>query len=201
RIDVHYRSPVDISIPPAVTGTPEFESEKLRALELGYRVQPNTNSSFSLSTFYNDYNDLYNLVLVGGTSYQIENAAEAETWGAEITGTYQILKEWRIRGGFTYFGKDHKAKSGNDFDPSYLSNDAKHYAMFQSMVDLPANFKFDVVGRYLDYLPATLATARVSEYFTFDTRLAWTYKNLEFSLVGQNLWSDKHVEFGTVEIQ
>jgi hypothetical protein len=39
----------------------------------------------------------------------------------------------------------------------------------------------------------------VPGYGTFDARLAWWYQgNLEFSIVGQNLWDNQHPEFGPV---
>jgi hypothetical protein len=55
-------------------------------------------------------------------------------------------------------------------------------------MDLPAHFQRDLVGRYAD----TLHNPHVPSYATFDARLAWWYKgNLEFSIVGQNIW-DNH---------
>jgi iron complex outermembrane recepter protein len=85
-------------------------------------------------------------------------------------------------------------------DPSYLSNDAKHRFLLQSMVELADKFQFDVVARYVDYLPATFATVRVPEYFTFDGRIAFVSENWEFAVIGQNLWSKRHTEFGALEI-
>ena len=65
--------------------------------------------------------------------------------------------------------------------------------MIQSVLDLPANFQFDAVGRYVD----TLENPHVPSYVTFDLRLAWRWKDhLEISIVGQNLWDKQHPEFG-----
>ena len=75
-------------------------------------------------------------------------------------------------------------------------NDPEHQFTFQSIVDLPANFQFDVSGRYVNTLPSP----KVPEYFTLDARLAWQYKDVEISLVGQNLTESRHREFGTQEI-
>jgi iron complex outermembrane receptor protein len=79
-------------------------------------------------------------------------------------------------------------------------NDAKHSFIVQSMIDLPGNFRLDIVVRYLDYIPQSFATARVNEYFSFDTRIAWEYKQFELSVVGQNLWQKQHAEFGAIQI-
>jgi iron complex outermembrane receptor protein len=203
RLDVDYRLPMEPQPPTvaSVAGGPEFDSEKLNAFELGYRIQPNESSSFSIATFYNDYNDVYSVEPLPGTlTYQIQNGSEAESWGGEFSGVYQLAAWWRMRGGFTYLGKDLRPKTGRTHDPAYLANDAKHQLMFHSMINLPYNFNVDLIGRYLDYLPATFATKRVPEYFTFDTRIAWEYKFVEISLIGQNLWDHKHAEFQEVQI-
>jgi iron complex outermembrane receptor protein len=38
----------------------------------------------------------------------------------------------------------------------------------------------------------------VPSYFTFDVRLAWQFKTLVLSIVGQNLLDNQHPEFGAV---
>jgi iron complex outermembrane recepter protein len=203
RYDVDYHLPLTPQPPniPSIDGGPNFDSEKLKGIELGYRTQPNSDLSLSLSTFYNKYTDLYSVErLPNVQTLQIMNGSEAETWGAELFGFAQVTNAWRLRGGLTYFSKDLRAKPGHNYDPSYLSNDARHHFVFQSMLNLPLNFKFDVTARYVDYIASSTATARVPEYFTFDTRLAWQWKKYEVSLIGQNLWAEQHAEFGVLLI-
>ena len=175
-------------------------SEKVYAYEAGYRMQPNNKSTFSLATFYNVYNDIYSLEPIPGTfTYQIQNGTKGTSWGAELSGTYQVLDNWRLRGGYTYFDKKLEAKPGHTFDPSYLANDVQNQFMLQSMAAF-SDFDFDIVARYLDYIPASLVTQKVPAYFTFDARLAYTYKQVQFSVVGQNLASKRHPEFNTRQI-
>jgi iron complex outermembrane receptor protein len=203
RYDVDFYIPITPLPPtsPSVAGGPNFVSEKLIAYELGYRVQPNPHSSFSLATFYNVYHDLYSVEPLPGTlTYQIQNGSEGEAWGAELGGSYQVTKQWQLRGGYTYFDKDLRAKEGHEFNPDYLGNDVRHRAVLQSILDLPYHLQLDIAARYLTSLAKTLATAAVPAYFTFDTRLAYTYKQLELAVVGQNLWEDEHTEFGVLRI-
>ncbi len=203
RFDVDYYLPAYPVPPesPSVAGGPNFTSESVIAYEAGYRLQPNDKSSFSLSGFYNDYDDLYSVEMLPGTlTFQIQNGSEGESWGGEFRGTYQILDAWRVIFGYTYFNKDLRSKPGHNFDPSYLGNDSRNMANFQSMLNLPHGFELDLTARYLDYLPATLATPQVPEYFTFDARLAYTIKAFEFAVVGKNLAKEQHVEFGTLAI-
>ena len=65
---------------------------------------------------------------------------------------------------------------------------------------LPFDIQFDVVGRYKSKLKQTIATAAVPRLFTYDVRLAWVTKNLEISLVGQNLAKEEHTEFDVLNI-
>lgn len=203
RFDVDYYLPMTPQPPtvPSVAGGPDFVSEKLLAYELGYRFQPNHVSSFSVATFYNIYNDVYSVEPKPGTlTYQIQNGSEATSWGLEFAGNYQVMRDWRLRGAYTYFKKDIHAKPGHNFNPSYLGNDVRNQVMLQSILDLPAHFQFDIVGRYLDPLAKTFATAAVAAYLTFDARLAYNLKGFEIALVGQNLAKKNHTEFGTFVI-
>ena len=203
RFDRDYFLPA-YSVPPpnpSVAGGPNFESENLTAFEIGYRIQPNSASAFSLSTFYNVYTDIYSVEALPGTlTYQIMNGSEGKGWGLEVTGTYQPARIWKIRAGYTYFDKDLHPKAGHTFNPDYLGNDSKHRAVLQSILNLPFNLQFDVVGRYNSKLKQTLATAEVPQFFTYDVRLAWVTKNIEISLVGQNLAKEEHTEFDVLKI-
>lgn len=203
RADVDYFAPTYPVAPqfPSVAGGPNFVSEKVLAYELGYRIQPSGRLSLSLAAFYNDYDDVYSVEALPNTlTYQIQNGSEGESWGLEFSGVYQLLPNWRIRGGYTFFDKDLRAKPGHIFEPSYLGNDPQSQFLLQSMVDLPGNLQFDIVGRYVETLPKTQTTERVPAYGTFDVRFAWEYKNIELSVVGQNLWEKRHAETGTQQI-
>ncbi len=194
RIDVDYFIPTTPLPPdqPHVAGGPNFISEKVIAYELGYRVQPNHRINLSLATFYNQYNDLYSVDPLPGTQiYQIQNGTEGTSWGAEFSGRYQIMKKWRLRGGYTYFDKDLQNKPGSVFNYAVLGFDAQNQVLIQSIMDLPGNFQFDVTSRYLGEL-----SEEVPDYFTFDLHLAWVVNKWEFSVVGQNLWEDRHKEWG-----
>ncbi|HEU4634128.1 MAG TPA: TonB-dependent receptor [Flavisolibacter sp.] len=203
RFDVDYYLPT-YSVPPtspSVAGGPNFISEKVTAYELGYRLQPNQRSTFSVATFYNVYHDLYSVEALPGTlTYQIQNGSEGNSWGAELSANYQVTDKWRWRGGYTYFDKDLSAKQGHTFNPDYLGNDVRHRAVLQSMLDLPLHLQLDIAARYLSGLPKTIATAAVPSYFTFDSRIAYTFRQFEVAVVGQNLWEDKHTEFGVLSL-
>jgi len=67
-------------------------------------------------------------------------------------------------------------------------------------MNLPKGLQLDLVGRYTDVLPAVLTIPSIPSYFTFDARLAWQFKSLEISLVGQNLLKSQHNEVSLSKI-
>jgi hypothetical protein len=107
-----------------------------------------------------------------------------------------------MRGGYTYFEKRIQAANSKVLAASseFEGVDPQHQLMFQSMMDLFKNFQLDLTGRYIEVIPAATITKRVPAYFSFDVRLAYTVKIFELSLVGQNLFENKHIETGTTNI-
>jgi iron complex outermembrane receptor protein len=197
RIDRDYFVPKK---PPfSLAGGPEFDSETVLAYEIGYRVQATKRLSLSLATFYNDYDDLFTVEQENRLKpfpYTIQNGADGQSWGAEFSGVYQPTDWWRLRGGYTFFHKDVWGKRGHVVTQSmldFLGNDPQSQYVLQSMMDLPGNFKLDLTSRYVD----ALLTPRVSSYVTLDARIAWQFKNWEFSVVGQNLLDNRHPEYST----
>jgi len=193
RIDADLSALTPPGTPPGtLIGNPNFDAETLIAYELGYRVRPVDSLTLSLATFYNDYDKLRS---VNGAfpAQVIANDFEGETYGVELSGNWRATGWWRFRGGYTYLQKDLRATSPTANPSVREGNDPENQFLVQSIVDLPAHFQFDVVGRYVD----TLANPNVPSYFTCDVRVAWRYKDsLEISLVGQNLWDNQHPEFG-----
>ncbi|ELR71123.1 TonB-dependent receptor, plug [Fulvivirga imtechensis AK7] len=181
-------------------GKNNFDWEKVTAFEAGHRMLVSKHVNFSLAAFYNKYKDLRSIDLVN-TTITIENNQKASSWGAELSFDSQISKWWRLRGGYTYLNIsiDKTAPTVFDGSDTFESLDADHHFMIQSMMDLPANFFVDVVGRYTSELEASPSLA-TPEYFTIDARIAWKYQQLEFSVSGRNLLDQKLEEFGRSQI-
>lgn len=178
-----------------LVGDKNFQSETVLAYEAGYRVRPLDEATLSLATFYNDYNNLrsVNTNFLSPTNFFIGNSFNGQTWGVELSGTYQATDWWRLRAGYTYLHKDLWAASAKATPSIREGNDPENQVMLQSIMNLPAHFQLDADGRYVD----TLGNPHVSSYVTFDVRVAWWWKDhLEISIVGQNLWDDQHPEFG-----
>jgi iron complex outermembrane recepter protein len=190
-----------------VTITPiKFDSEKIAAYELGYRIRPLETLSISLATFFNHYNDLRSLDESEPPAPPIvlANSQTAESWGVELSANFQAATWWRLRGGYTNFHKSIWAASDLVLPVSkeFEGVDPKNQLMIQSIMDFPRNFQLDLVGRYVDDLSAVPAAnvMAVESYFTFDVRVAWQFKSSELSIVGQNLIDDQHTEVGLSKI-
>lgn len=191
------RFDTDELVPVFNTPHHEFKSEKVLAWEAGYRVRPWERLSISMAGFYNEYDDLRSLNQnpEAPPPFAFANDQQGETWGLEISGNLQLMPWWRLRGGYTFLRKDLSLTSDAALPLSARLEavDPDYQWLLQSMLDLPGNLHLDLVGRYTSGLTYS---QRVSSYFTFDARLAWTWRERwEFSIVGKNLWDDAHAEF------
>src|SRR5260370_40653512 len=68
----------------------------------------------------------------------------------------------------------------------------RHQYYFRSSLDLTKKFEQDVTLRYV----AALNGLAIPSYYSLDARIGWKpAANVELSLVGQNLFNDRHFEF------
>lgn len=167
------------------------------AYELGWRSQPLKTISFSLSAFYNVYDDIrsaepgpppFNIPVTFG------NGVKGNTYGIELAVTSEVTSWWTLKGSYTFLKKDLSVKPGSkDLNKgSAESDDPENQLQVQSDVSLPANIKLGTVIRYVDNLP----NPHVSNYVGLDMRVRWKVgKNLELSVVGQDLFYNHHPEF------
>jgi iron complex outermembrane recepter protein len=189
-------------------GGSAYTSESVIALELGYRAQLNPKLDTSISTFYNFYNDLRSTTTNSTLDifhlplpYYFQNNLEGRTYGIELGVNYQILDGWRLHGGYDLLQEDLHVKSGQyDLnDALNETSDPVHQFQIRSSMDLPYRLQLDTGLRWVDILRVNNGATEqtVPSYFEMDARLAWqATKNLEFSIVGQNLLHDRHQEYG-----
>ena len=201
------------ALPEISYGTNGFESEKLMAYEIGYRVQPLEKLSFDLAAYYNDYDDLRSVELVAGPTpltpttpptTALGNDLYGHTYGVEISATWKAADWWRLQPSYTYLHMDLHAHPAG-LMPEYTqkmvaqtegSNPQNQFSIRSSM-DLPHGVTFDTMLRYVDDLPYF----PIASYFELDARLGWRInKHWELAIVGQNLLHDRHAEFNSTEV-
>jgi iron complex outermembrane receptor protein len=189
--------------PVLVKGSPNFQSEALIAYELGYRAQLSSKLSTSVSSFYNQYNDVRSTSFTPGTILPLSfaNNLEGDTYGLEFTGNYEVSDSWSLHAGYTLL-KDHLRVKPGQLDYTAARNetaDPEHQFAIRSSLNLPGRTEVAAGLRWVDTLQTNNGPTpgTVPSYFELETRAAWhPTKRLELSLVGQNLLHTHHPEYG-----
>ena len=179
-------------------GGPGFESETLIAYEIGYRAQPSPRITYSVSTYYNDYDKLRSLEPTGAGAFPvvIANKMGGSAFGVETWGSVRALDWWTLKLGFNVMNENLKmdADSRDSAGTSGAGNDPHYQVSLQSMMNLPHDVDVDFGVRSIGSLPKP----DVSEYTALDVRLGWhATEDVEISLAGFNLLDNRHPEFGS----
>lgn len=174
-----------------------FGVEKLIAYEAGYRVQPDRFFSWDVALFYNVYDDLLTLEPSG----LVSNGMEGETHGIELTGRWQVRPGARLEAIYGYLGQDLvlKPESAAVSWPARTERlNPKHMFSLHGSFDLAPRIELDAILRFVDELPGTAFpgfTEEIPAYTELDVGLGWhARRDLELSLVGQNLLDSHHPE-------
>jgi iron complex outermembrane receptor protein len=202
RIDRDFYSPtsprVVNGVPQyTVAGGPNFDSEVANVFELGYRAQPTPVLSYSATAFYSRYDRLRTLEPNRiGPGAVFENGARGRTRGIEAWASWQASRAWRLSGGVvtqhveTALNPDSKDISATT---GLATSDPSHYWMLRSSYDISDRQEVDVTMRRV----GALNKPAVPAYSGVDVRYGWRiHRGLELSVTGQNLFADKHAEYG-----
>jgi iron complex outermembrane receptor protein len=181
--------------PFSIQGGPEFESEIANVYELGYRAQPSSATSYSVTVFHHDYRRLR-----GGTLAPtfVENRIAGVVEGLEAWASHELTSFWRLSGGWLELRKSLRAAPGTSPNSiNDLGNDPTRQWKLRSSMNLPGRVQLDVAVRHIGALPAPAVAA----YTATDLRLAWqASRQLTLSLLVQNLFDPAHVEFNAVNV-
>jgi iron complex outermembrane receptor protein len=192
-----------------IQGQMDFESENLLAYELGYRVRPHETFFLDVAAFANIYRD--------GHSFEVEttfvnpagfvevpvvsrNRLDGETYGVELAATWDATEWWRLNGSFTWFQMELRKDpiSTDQNIVGFEGNDPEFQWNLRSHMDLSSNWEFDQSLYYVD----ALKSQQVRSDFRLDLRVGWRpEKNIEVSVVAQNLLDSQHQEWGDDRIQ
>lgn len=179
-------------------GSDDFDSEKLTAYEFGYRVQATSRLTLDAALYYNEYEKLREtatgapvpanfpptfMILSAGST----NNTKGDIYGFELAAEWNTLEWLRFRPAYTFM-ENNIHYSATDI---LASQDPRHQFSLRTSIDLPRNLECDVWYRHVSELSDT-----IDGYDTFDVRVGWKYtRNLEMSIVGQNLLDSHHAEF------
>jgi len=200
------QNPFPVPLVVSLFSDEDFKSEDLVAYELGYRVLPTDQLSLDVAMFYNAYDKLRTIepgnpflentplpphFVLPSTA---DNKMEGKTYGVELAVDWRTFDWWRLQGAYTYLHMQ-LSLDGNSRDTTSESAEGEsphHQISLRSSMDLVRNLELDLWVRYVENLPSQ----GVGSYVTLDARLGWKpHKNLEVSIVGQNLLDSYHLEF------
>lgn len=187
-------------------GEKKFEAEYMFAHELGFRMLVGKKLSFSLATFYNKYESLRSLDInpdfTSSFPTLLANSQNAESWGAELSGNYTINENWRLRGGYTYFGSEIWSSSPLvlEISEEFEALDPAHTVKLQSISNIGKDWQFDFLVRYSSLInvrdEVKGSVEPVKEYTGLDVRIAKSFDKLELSVVGKDLIKSRNQTAG-----
>jgi iron complex outermembrane receptor protein len=190
-------------IPVAATfrGNKGFKSEVQKSYELGYRAQRSRNVTVDVAGFYVDYSRIENIAVFPpvfqlgppprfAIAFGFDNQAEGGAYGTEVATEWAVNTRWKLSGSYTALQLRLRRTPGSlaPADPS-IGESPEHQFQMRSFLDLGRRLE-------LDTLLYVVNAVNVPDYERLDVRLGWRpRKDLELSLVAQNLISGRHREF------
>jgi iron complex outermembrane receptor protein len=178
---------------PLLAPAPDFLSEKLVAVEAGYRGQPSSATSVSINGFLNFYEDLRTTELVDG-HFQLGNGFKGRTYGIEAWGTAQLRPWWRASLGIATLWKDLELKSGHtDFAKrNSLGNDPNWQIVGRSEMDLTDRLELALSARAVGRIEQD---PEVKSYVEAGATLTYRASDaIELFASGRNLLHKRHQE-------
>lgn len=190
--------------PFVLAGGPDIRAETVRAHELGWRIQPMENFSFTATGYYNDYDHLRSLELT--TPVVISNGVEGRSYGVELFMDWGVRPWWRMRvGGFRMNQETWMKPGGADLDRGQgESSFPKYQALLRNTFRLGESFSLWAALRRVAAVPIydSGATQRVPAYTELDLNLTWTiHPGVDISITGRNLLHAEHPEIGAYATQ
>ncbi len=196
-------SPASMNLPVLVslTGSIGSASEELLAYEIGYRAEYWDQLFVDLSAFYFDYDNLRNFhpgaPEFAGTHLSqpiyLQTDMNGESYGAELALSWQAMDNLRLNATYSFVQIQYHTENGRSNVSEDEENQTPHHQFnIRSSLKINSSWDWDMWLRYAD----TVEDFDIPSYLTMDARLAWKpVKNIELSVIGQNLLDGKHPEF------
>lgn len=202
--DLAASRPFDIVMSPS----PLVFPEKVVAYEIGYRTKPSKKWNFDVAAFYNDFENVQEIVTGAAATYNpmggagetqpatvhLVNRGDSDSYGLEIIANYVTNGRWDLTGTYTLFQSDPE-------DTSLPRNQAS----LRSHYLLDGNWTLNTALYYYDNIklhgtnPADVMRwdEGAPAFFRLDLGLVWQPDSggLQIGLWGQNLLDNSHREY------
>ncbi|MFT3847137.1 MAG: TonB-dependent receptor [Propionivibrio sp.] len=200
-------TPASFNLPVQVMTEPnaDLEAERFTAYEIGYRTLLTPRLSLDVTAFSNHYRNLiaWNtsatpalaltpvMHLTAPLPY-INTDTSTRTHGLELVADWRPLDWMRLEGSYTYLHVNAPPDDGVNTD--IAGSSPNHQYSLRWLLDLNARTQLDFWMRHVGRLRAE--AQQIPAYTELDIRLGYAAsKNLDLSLVGQNLLDARHAEF------
>ncbi len=166
-------------------GNPDYKSEDMLAVELGYRVRPSDQLILDTTIFWNSYDDVFSLTNVGN-DLVFDNNATAQGYGFEASATWMPNANFELTGSYSLL-----LLSIEDANTATYENASpKHQFQVRSNYKITDDMTFNTALYYVSPIES------VDAYYRLDLGLTWRVNDrLDISVWGQNLLDDSHEEF------
>jgi iron complex outermembrane receptor protein len=178
-----------------LTGNDAFRTEKLTAFEAGTRIQASSRASFSVSTYYNLYDDLKAIEVTPTTFTPLvwSNAMKGHTYGLEAWGDFSVTDWWKLSAGLNLLHEDLRFKAGASgiLGVAQAGDDPRHQETLSSTFNISRTFTIEANFRHVGRLPDPVVPA----YSEIGGRIGWRISDrMQVSVSGLNLLHKWHQE-------
>jgi iron complex outermembrane receptor protein len=179
-----------------IIGNEHLDPVKMTAFELGYRTTLFKRIGLNVELYYNDLDDVIDIVTLKQTiplliSY--DNAFNAIAKGVEVSIDLPVTPWWTLTSNYTF--QEVENKRGN----KDIQGTPKHKFNLGSRFTFQNGFSLDTRLHYVDDTKwqGLLKEVKLDDYLRLDIRIAQKFFNdrLELSVTGQNLTDKLHPEF------
>ena len=184
-----------LEAPPFLGAAVNFRSEKLVAVEAGYRGQPSRTFSLSVNGFVNFYDDLRTTEFTGGIPLiELRNNYKGKTYGIEAWGGAQVAPRWQLQLGVSTLWKDIREVNGaDDLAPrNSLGNDPKWQVVGRSDFELSPRLRLNLNARAVGRIEQA---PQIGSYVEAGGELSYRVRQgVDLFVAGRNLLHKYHVE-------
>ena len=188
---------------PRINGNPDFGHEYLDALDLGWRASWSSRLSTELAAYHYRYDDLRHAHrgapahLSPGVLTQtltLDSTERARVSGVELSAQWRPTDAWDLAASLSMSRLSHSSVDG---PTEFTEGTPERIFTLRTGYAISPTLQWDA---WLRHASATQTYAfqpalRVDPYWTLDMRLGWkASRDLELSIVGQNLLDHRHTE-------
>lgn len=196
----------DPTIPARLAFVPnkDFKPEELVAYEIGYRNQLTPDFSIDMTAFYNVYDHLQTFSFLPAELVnngidplhllipaQFRNDMKGQSFGFETAASWELNPALKMTTNYSFLrlqvdANDPTQEGAEDSYPS-------HQVGLRTSWNISDNWMLDSTAQYVGKIKAD----DIDSYLRLDLNLGWRMNDqLRFNLIGQNLISGTHREFG-----